>query len=165
MSDDESQQENQNWAENVQLDGLSDFSKLIEVLRAKFVSEKQFGKLASNEERIRYCLQKNDVRLGFDKFVNNVAIRRVTDEYGKCNEKAKNFRLEGNKCFKQKKYEDALQFYSKVSCTHLLRVATAIRCCRVGHFPAIQTSPLLCRPVLGASCGTVSQRCRQYKQR
>ncbi|KAI1280805.1 SET and MYND domain-containing protein 4 [Halotydeus destructor] len=100
-------------AEENKLEGLCDFSKLIEVLRTKFLPQEEFAKLVSSEDRVRFCLEKPDILSGFKAFTTNPAIVRIATEAAKSDDKAKNFRLEGNKCFKIKKYKDALKLYSK----------------------------------------------------
>ena len=95
------------------LEGLSDFSKLIEVLRAKFVSEQAFSQLTTNEAKVRFCLENSNVRLGFEKYVSNKGFARQAQEREKSAEKARSLRSEGNKCFRNKKFRDALRLYSR----------------------------------------------------
>jgi hypothetical protein len=95
------------------LEGLGDFSKLIEVLRAKFVTEQSLTQLTRNEEKIRLCLENSNVKLGFEKYMNNPAFVKQSKEREKSSEKARELRSEGNKCFRNKKFRDALRFFSR----------------------------------------------------
>lgn len=89
-----------------------DFSMLIERLRGKYVQEDEFQNLSSNEDRVEYCFKKEPILRSFERFIKN--LKNSLQDYLKSNEKAKIFRLEGNKHFKQKKYLEALKCYSQV---------------------------------------------------
>lgn len=102
-----------NVPDKIQLEGLSDFSKLIEVLRAKYIDEKSFIQLKENEEKIRFCLEKEEIRLSFQSFIKTCFGDRSFEP--KSIEKCQQYRQEGNKCFRAKKFQDALNFYSKVT--------------------------------------------------
>ncbi|RWS06919.1 SET and MYND domain-containing protein (SMYD)-like protein [Dinothrombium tinctorium] len=87
----------------------NDFSKFIETLRCKFIDEEKFLKLSSNEEKVKYCLQNECVREMMKSFIEkNGSNARV-----KCSTKARSHRIEGNKFYKQKKYEEAFKCYSQ----------------------------------------------------
>lgn len=99
--------------DKIQLEGLSDFSKLIEVLRAKYIDEKSFVELKTNEEKVRFCLEKEEVQSSFASFIKTCFGERSNEP--KSAEKCQSYRQEGNKCFRAKKFQEALHFYSKVS--------------------------------------------------
>lgn len=98
--------------DKIQLEGLSDFSKLIEVLRAKYIDEKSFSELKTNEEKVQFCLEKEEVRSSFQSFIKTCFGSRSYEP--KSGEKCQHYRQEGNKCFRGKKFQEALNFYSKV---------------------------------------------------
>lgn len=98
--------------DKIQLEGLSDFSKLIEVLRAKYIDEKSFNELKTNEEKVQFCLEKEEVRSSFQSFIKTCFGNRSYEP--KSGEKCQHYRQEGNKCFRGKKFQEALNFYSKV---------------------------------------------------
>lgn len=105
--------DNKNWIEReeVPLEQLvNDFSKFVEAIRCRYVDKDYFTRLKSDEERVRYCLEKKEVQDGFDLFIN--ACSSVAEV--KSDEKAKSYRLEGNKFFKLKNNEEALKYYSMV---------------------------------------------------
>ena len=95
------------------LEGLGDFSKLIEVLRAKFVPEQSLSQLSTNEQKVRLCLENSNILLGFDKYMNNSAFVKQSKEREKSAEKARELRSEGNKYFRNKKFRDALRLFSR----------------------------------------------------
>lgn len=98
--------------DKINLDGLSDFSKMIEVLRAKYIDEQSFVELKTNEEKVRFCLEKEEVRSSFFSFIETCFGRKSNEP--KSGEKCQSYRQEGNKCFRAKKFQEALHFYSKV---------------------------------------------------
>ena len=98
--------------DKIQLEGLSDFSKLIEVLRAKYIDEKSFSELKTNEEKVQFCLEKEEVRSSFQSFIKTCFGSRSHEP--KSGEKCQHYRQEGNKCFRGKKFQEALNCYSKV---------------------------------------------------
>ena len=113
MSDDKTVQDKINLTEskNVILDQmLNDFSKFIDAVRSKHVDENYFTRLKTNEERIRYCLENKEVQEAFDLLIKDIS----SFEDAKNDEKAKNYRLEGNKLFKLRKNDEALNCYSMV---------------------------------------------------
>lgn len=103
--------------EPLYLEGLSDFSKLIEVLRTSFLPAEKYSSCDSNEAKIKCCLQQNEVRMGFDKYASNGFFKSQRQESRKSESRAKDFRSEGNKFFKAKKFNEALDSYSKAVLT------------------------------------------------
>jgi len=95
------------------LEGLSDFSKLIEVLRTKFLSADKYAKCEDNTSKMRLCMSQEGVQLGFDKYCSNGFFTTQRKESRKSVVRAKGFRTEGNKLFKARKLNEALESYSK----------------------------------------------------
>lgn len=103
--------------EPLYLEGLSDFSKLIEVLRTKFLPAQEYSSCGDNEAKIRCCLNQKEVLLGFSKFASNVFFESQRKESRKSESRAKDFRSQGNKFFKAKRWNEALDSFSKAVLT------------------------------------------------
>ena len=73
-----------------------------------FVS--RFETLSTNAEKVKHCLSEQFVRQLLDQFltINGSA------KHQKYWEKAKEFRIDGNECFKKKYFVDAINAYNQV---------------------------------------------------
>ena len=70
----------------------------------------RFKTLTTNAEKVSHCLCQQFVRQLLDQFLTITG----SAKHQKYWEKAKEFRIEGNQCFQNKYFEDAVEAYNQV---------------------------------------------------
>lgn len=95
-----------------QMEGFSDFSKLVEVVRTKYVPEESFVQLKSNMDKIQFILDQQVILESFDAYTKSIATS-TSESSTKSLEKANELRIKGNKFFKIKKYTESLKLFSR----------------------------------------------------
>lgn len=95
-----------------QMEGFTDFSKLVEVIRTKYVKEEDFTQLKSDVDKIKFIITQQSVTDAFDAYIKSI-ISSTSESTEKSLEKANEFRMDGNKYFKNKKYAESLKLYSR----------------------------------------------------
>ena len=93
-----------------------------------------FKSLSTNAEKVSHCLSQQFVRQLLDQFLTITG----SAKHQKYWEKAKEFRIEGNQCFKKKYFDDAIEAYNKVL-NNCLICRLLIKC----HYFPIQRQSLL----------------------
>lgn len=95
-----------------QMEGFSDFSKLVEVIRIKYVKEEVFNQLKSDISKIKFIVTQQSITDAFDAYIKSI-VSSTSESSKKSLEKANEFRMDGNKYFKNKKYTESLKLYSR----------------------------------------------------
>ena len=103
--------------------GWTDASNIIDKLinKVKLLPDQQWNvfvdkfKHTQSEQCLKYCLNNTSLIKMMNQFYDEITSQHQVHE--KCLEKAKEFRVKGNEFFKNKNYQQAIQFYSFSICS------------------------------------------------